>query len=158
MYQGWLKNARRVTAPAGSLVVWSSKVTHQGWAGGPRLAQTICWEPRFRRSEETRRRKMLLAALGLPSTHWASLGQPHGQRTRPLVVAGTEFRGDSATVGFPLKASIQHYSLKDEVDPIRLWHELRLPNLYHDEEKIIPDEGDLEELEHLLRAEIKDVL
>ena len=158
MYQGWLKNARRVTVPAGGLVIWSSKLTHQGWKGGPRLAQTICWEPRERRSEETRKRKMLLAALGLPSTHWASQGKLHGHRQRPADVAGAEFRGDSATVGFPLRASIQPYSLKDDVDPIRIWYDLRLPNLYHDDEKIVPDERDLAELEQVLRYEVKSVL
>eukprot|EP00913_Durusdinium_trenchii_P018147 g17050.t1 len=41
-----LLNARRVPCPAGSLLLWDSRTVHQGWRGGPRLAQPICWEPR----------------------------------------------------------------------------------------------------------------
>lgn len=158
MYEGWLKNARRVTVPAGGLVIWSSKVTHQGWAGGPRLAQTICWEPRERRSEQARRRKMLLAALGLPSTHSASLGKPHGHRQRPAAVSGIEFRGDLSTVGFPLEASIPCYSLKDGVEPTSVWYELHVPDLYYDDDQIIPHESDLAALEKMLRAEVLEVM
>jgi len=44
---------------------------------GPRLAMPVCWEPRERRTLEVFHRKLRLAALGLPSTHWASLGRQH---------------------------------------------------------------------------------
>ena len=74
---GWDAGARRVPVPAGSLLLWTSRTTHQGWNGGPRLAQPVCWEPRTRRDARARERKMRLAALGLPSTHWASLALPH---------------------------------------------------------------------------------
>lgn len=48
-----------------------------GWSGGPRLAQPVCWEPADRRTPSSHLRKMRMVATGLPSTHWASLGQPH---------------------------------------------------------------------------------
>jgi hypothetical protein len=37
----------------------------------------ICWEPEIRRDEHAYRRKLILCASGLPSTHWASLGRQH---------------------------------------------------------------------------------
>ncbi|CAE7555781.1 Henmt1, partial [Symbiodinium pilosum] len=33
------KGCRRMPCPAGSLLLWDSRVIHQGWRGGPRLAQ-----------------------------------------------------------------------------------------------------------------------
>ena len=36
------------------LLLWDSRTVHQGWRGGPRLAQPICWEPRERRSQARR--------------------------------------------------------------------------------------------------------
>ena len=69
--------ARRARVPAGALLVWNSRTVHQGWAGGPRLAQTVCFEPIARRGADARARKLRLCALGLPSTHWASLGEQH---------------------------------------------------------------------------------
>uniref|UniRef100_A0A7S1ZFD9 Uncharacterized protein n=1 Tax=Trieres chinensis TaxID=1514140 RepID=A0A7S1ZFD9_TRICV len=73
----WRDGARRCRVPAGGLLLWSSKTLHQGWMGGPRLAQPVCWEPEERRSLGTLKRKLRLAALGLPSTHSASQGLPH---------------------------------------------------------------------------------
>merc|ERR1719410_1203790 len=77
LIEGWHHSARRVPVPAGSLFLWSSRTVHQGWSGGPRLAQPVCWEPVDRRDERSRERKLKMAALGLPSTHWGSLGIPH---------------------------------------------------------------------------------
>merc|ERR1719433_2147764 len=77
LVHGWEEHSRRVPVPAGALLLFTSRTTHQGWSGGPRLAQPVCWEPRARRDEAMRERKLRLAALGLPSTHWASLALPH---------------------------------------------------------------------------------
>ena len=49
---------------------------------GPRLAMPVCWEPRERRPTEVFTRKLRLAASGLPSTHWASLGRQHNVTLR----------------------------------------------------------------------------
>lgn len=73
----YLKEARRIPVPAGSLLVWSSRTIHQGHAGGRRLAMPICWEPVSRRTAETLRRKIRLVLMGFASTHWASLGHQH---------------------------------------------------------------------------------
>merc|ERR1712232_70854 len=74
---GWAKHARRVPVPAGALLLWSLRTMHTGWKGGPRLAQAVCLEPRSRRSSAERLSKMRLAALGLPSVHWASIAMQH---------------------------------------------------------------------------------
>merc|ERR1712241_77891 len=37
--KGWLHAARRVPVPSGSLLLWDSRLVHQGWRGGPRLVQ-----------------------------------------------------------------------------------------------------------------------
>eukprot|EP01063_Lacrimia_lanifica_P028519 TRINITY_DN4172_c0_g2_i2.p1 TRINITY_DN4172_c0_g2~~TRINITY_DN4172_c0_g2_i2.p1 ORF type:complete len:505 (+),score=186.44 TRINITY_DN4172_c0_g2_i2:72-1586(+) len=73
------QEARRVPVPAGGLLLWSGKTAHQGWSGSERLAVPVCWEPREFRDEYARRRKLWLAAAGMPSTHWASLGICHTQ-------------------------------------------------------------------------------
>ena len=75
---GWQRHGRRLHVPAGALLLWSSRTVHTGWRGaGPRLAQAVCLEPRSQRSESQRVAKMRLAALGLPSTHWARVGHQH---------------------------------------------------------------------------------
>jgi hypothetical protein len=73
----YLRCARRIRLHPGDLLIWDSRTIHQGWGGGYRLAMPICWEPRSRRTDETFARKVRLCALGLPSTHWASLGLQH---------------------------------------------------------------------------------
>jgi len=90
----WIENSRRVPAPAGSLLLWNSRTLHQGWRGGPRLAQAVCWERKEYRNEAALERKLLLAALAEPSTHWASLGKPHPCRRGPSQVAIVEASGE----------------------------------------------------------------
>merc|ERR1712217_246749 len=64
-------SSRRVPCPPGSLLLWDSRTIHQGWAGGPRLAQPVCWEPRDRRESDHNAlgRKVFMCAAGLPSSH-----------------------------------------------------------------------------------------
>eukprot|EP00411_Alexandrium_monilatum_P102678 CAMPEP_0175784934 /NCGR_PEP_ID=MMETSP0097-20121207/79070_1 /TAXON_ID=311494 /ORGANISM="Alexandrium monilatum, Strain CCMP3105" /LENGTH=324 /DNA_ID=CAMNT_0017095833 /DNA_START=96 /DNA_END=1067 /DNA_ORIENTATION=+ len=102
LQDSWLAGAGRVPVPRGSLFLWSSKTLHQGWSGGPRLAQPVALD-----------RKMRLAALGLPSTHWASLGIPHTLvAPEPCTAsAPSEQRGK---IALPLKATIRPASLQPE--------------------------------------------
>lgn len=112
----WLAGAGRVPVPSGALLLWSSRTLHQGWSGGPRLAQPVCWEPIDRRDAAALERKMRLAALGLPSTHWASLGAPHtlvkAEPCRPVPVGAQ---------GLPARASIRLASLRDGVQAADMW-------------------------------------
>jgi len=79
-----IAGTRRVPCPAGSLLLWDSRTIHQGWAGGPRLAQPVCWEPRCRRDGEALLRKLYMCAAGVPSSHSSSEGRVHGM-ARPGV-------------------------------------------------------------------------
>jgi len=74
---GWATGARRLPVPSGALLLWNSRTMHTGWKGGPRLAQTVCLEPTHRRPSQEQTSKMRLAALGLPSVHWASIAMQH---------------------------------------------------------------------------------
>jgi len=116
----WRQAARRVPVPAGSLLLWSSKTVHQGWSGGPRLAQPVCWEPKGRRSERSYERKLRLAALGLPSTHWASLGIPHTLvNVKP--VDPTSYRNTMKGVALPLKSTLRPVALAGGVQVQDMW-------------------------------------
>lgn len=69
---------RRAPCPAGSLLLFDSRTIHQGWAGGPRLAQPVCWEPTARRDEAARLRKLYCCAAGVATSHSSSEGRVHG--------------------------------------------------------------------------------
>eukprot|EP00930_Biecheleria_cincta_P086552 TRINITY_DN75825_c0_g1_i1.p1 TRINITY_DN75825_c0_g1~~TRINITY_DN75825_c0_g1_i1.p1 ORF type:complete len:447 (-),score=81.06 TRINITY_DN75825_c0_g1_i1:252-1520(-) len=131
MIRGWEAGARRIPVPAGGLLLWTSRTTHQGWAGGPRLAQPVCWEPRERRDALMRERKLRLAALGLPSTHWASLGMPHelSVLSQPKAVDPTGAE-DHDAVHLPLRSSIRSRALKEGADVQRLWKCLQEPDWF----------------------------
>jgi len=70
--------AKRLPCPAGSLLLWDSRVIHQGWAGGPRLAQPVCWEPRFRRKPAALHRKRYICGTAIATSHSAAEGRIHG--------------------------------------------------------------------------------
>jgi len=76
--------SRRVPCPAGSLLLWDSRLIHQGWAGGPRLAQPVCWEPRIRREQDygALQRKIFMCAAGVPSSHSSCEARVHGMAPR----------------------------------------------------------------------------
>merc|ERR1712217_666099 len=104
----FLQEARRVQVPAGGLLLWSSKTVHTGAQRGPRLAQPVCLEPQSRRSTQERLGKLRMAALGLPSMHWASHAIPHdcvrltdGYLTTGADVPAQEGQSDEDVV-FPL--------------------------------------------------------
>jgi len=126
--EGWATNARRVPVPAGGLLLWSSRLAHAGWKGGPRLAQAVCLEPRARRSESQRLAKLRLAALGLPSTHWAQVAMQHDmvladpgffsrRRTPAKTGAGTEGEGeDHDRVVLPMRPATRPSPLAAKAD------------------------------------------
>ena len=78
MYEDFKTQCGRVPLKKGSMIVWNSKTIHQGWNIGPRLAFPICFEPKARRSPEALETKRMCVVRGYPTTHWASLGLPHG--------------------------------------------------------------------------------
>jgi ectoine hydroxylase-related dioxygenase (phytanoyl-CoA dioxygenase family) len=78
MYGAFQAGAGRVPLARGSMLLWNSKTIHQGWNLGPRLAFPLCFEPKARRSSEALESKRMCVLRGYPTTHWASLGLPHG--------------------------------------------------------------------------------
>ena len=114
----YLHEARRVPMNSGSMIVFDSKLIHQGWNKGPRLALPVCWEPKERRDPTvTLNRKIRLAASGLPSTHWASLGRQHGLtqdvawESRALSMGGA-----MNCIDLPLIGACPPSTLKPETD------------------------------------------
>jgi hypothetical protein len=77
-YPAFAEGAVRVIVPRGGMIIWNSKLIHQGWNNGPRLAVPICMEPKERRRPEAFERKLVACKEGIPTTHWASLGYFHG--------------------------------------------------------------------------------
>lgn len=120
----WNREAGRVCVPPGGLLLWSSRTLHQGWSGGPRLAQPVCWEPSTRRSDAALDRKLRLAALGLPSTHWASLGIPH-YLVAPEPCAPTGAHSSGTKVFLPMKSSLQPISLQECSHVSDMWERLQ---------------------------------
>lgn len=152
--QRWRKMARRVPMPAGSLLLWSSKLVHQGWSGGPRLAQPVCWEPTSRRGPLARDRKLRMAALGLPSTHWASLGIPHTLvDIKPS--QATKARPSHKGVELPLKWSLKLPSLMPGVDVPDMWRHFQNSDF---EKTVLEDMKEIVDLEKMLRPEIVNAL
>ncbi len=80
LMQQFVEGCGRVPVPAGGMVVWDSQTIHQGWSIGPRLAVPLAFEPRARRSEAVRQRKLRFMASGEPTPGRAALGlvQPAG--------------------------------------------------------------------------------
>mmetsp|Transcript_17488 Transcript_17488/g.31577 ORF Transcript_17488/g.31577 Transcript_17488/m.31577 type:complete len:473 (+) Transcript_17488:89-1507(+) len=70
--------AKRIPCPAGSLLLWDSRVIHQGWAGGPRCAQPVCWEPKARRKPAALHQKRYVCGTGIATSHSAAEGRVHG--------------------------------------------------------------------------------
>jgi len=77
-----IAGSRRVPCPAGSMLFWDSRTVHQGWGGGRRLAQPVCWEPRERRDRAALRRKIWMCATASPSSHSAAEGRLHGMASK----------------------------------------------------------------------------
>merc|ERR1719150_2284288 len=122
LQEEWDVHARRVPVPRGGLFLWSSRTLHQGWTGGPRLAQPVCWEPSGRRDEQALDRKLRLAALGLPSTHWGSLGIPH-DLVKPEPCKPTEASALGG-IRLPARACIRQASLREGIEAAEMWTRL----------------------------------
>ena len=110
LHNRFVEKARRLPVPAGALLLWNSRTVHQGWSGGPRLAQPVCWEPAERCTPSARERKLRLAALGLPSTHWAALAEPHylvPSEFHPVTEGCEDKVGKGDGVTLPLRSTLR---------------------------------------------------
>jgi len=124
--QGWQRNCCRCVVPAGSMLLWNSRTLHTGWLGGARLAQPVCMEPEARRSQVARLGKLRLAALGLPSTHWASEAMQHDMAKREAgYFSGYQPGGDQHNMqaaekkdegNLPLRYAIRPRGMRSDAD------------------------------------------
>ncbi|KAJ9449330.1 hypothetical protein DIPPA_27085 [Diplonema papillatum] len=164
LLSGGLRGARRVPVPARALLLMSSLTSHQGWDGGQRLAMPVCWERKKHRSRSARRRKLWLAAAGLPSTHWATLAVVHtrqGAAVESTTVGSTD--RDCASdeenrhnVRLPLYGSILPFPVRP--DRVAEW-QAAVPKLWVGSAKESADKfTDVATVERLLRKEVLDAL
>jgi len=159
----WAEEGRRAIVPRGSLLLWNSRTVHCGWTGGPRLAQTVCLEPAERRPEAEYVAKLRLAALGLPSCHWASVAMEHelclghlGVFSQDQVPFHDTETDDLDEVILPLRPALRPAAVRDGVflgDVLGLVDvDYRLPGMWD------PPEGSGPLLEEKVRAEFKRYL
>lgn len=112
-----IASTRRVPCPAGSLLLWDSRTIHQGWSGGPRLAQPVCWEPKWRRDEAAYRRKLYMCAAGVPSSHSSSEGRVHG-----MAQHGPPKHAKGSTNMPPLRPTMPHFVVSGQE---AAWHAIQ---------------------------------
>lgn len=130
----WNEKSRRIPVPAGSLLIFNSKLIHQGYPSGTRLAQPICWEPKKFRLETCYANKLRICASGFGTTHWASLGICHGACFKKL--ENMSYSEIHHKCVFPHK-SVVNFALK-KPSP----------------EKEIIDKMEIAELENIIKPEI----
>ncbi|EQC26884.1 hypothetical protein SDRG_15307 [Saprolegnia diclina VS20] len=77
MVDEYRASAFRVRVPKGAMIVWNSKLVHQGYDWGPRLAVPVCFEPAALRPDNVWAKKCALVASGVSGTHWAAVFHTH---------------------------------------------------------------------------------
>ena len=100
------EHATRLVLKAGDLLIFNSKLVHQGWHGPHRLCFMVSYGLKDDRTEQVRRRKIMMYLNCYRSSHWSQLGLPHGYK----ITQGNAFR--------VLKPTLQHPetpSIKDKV-------------------------------------------
>merc|ERR1712039_381126 len=80
-------------------------------------------EPTCRRNELARERKLRMAALGLPSTHWASIGLPH-TLVKPTLPSSTALVVTDDAVNLPLRRTLKPVTLLAHVNVLDMWTQL----------------------------------
>jgi hypothetical protein len=148
--------ARRMPMPAGSLLLWNSRTTHQGWCGGPRLAVPVSWEPKERRGEDAIRRKLWMCATGSPSSHSATEGRVHSLASKGRLVP---FTGSDAVDGsgyaLPLKPSLVPFGVRPDAE--EEWRVMQ-DTLWRGKGRERADKCDSEAIRAILRDEVVDAL
>ena len=80
----YIAQAVKLDIDAGCLLVFSSKLVHQGYYGPHRLCFMISYGLKSDRTEEHRKRKVMLYLSGHRSNHWSQFGHYHGWKNRNL--------------------------------------------------------------------------
>eukprot|EP00754_Rhynchopus_humris_P009525 Rhum_TRINITY_DN14030_c0_g1::Rhum_TRINITY_DN14030_c0_g1_i3::g.67662::m.67662 len=160
LVEGGLKYARRVPVPAGAMLLFNSRLSHQGWAAGRRLAAPVCWEPKVHRLYPALNRKLWLATAGLPSTHWATLGKVHSSQPALITEVTTpagEVPGEGPhSVKLALNPAILPFPVKESA--VDEWCSV-VPKLWRSEAKYSADAADWRgTVEGVLKDDVVEVL
>lgn len=70
----------RLLMKPGELLIFNSKLLHQGCIGPNRLCVMVSYGNRADRTEEARQKKIIQYITGQRTTHWSQLGQAHGPK------------------------------------------------------------------------------
>lgn len=76
------KDAVKLDIPAGCLLLFNSKLVHQGRYGPRRLCFMVSYGNKQDRSEQVRQRKIVMYLGGHRSNHWSQYGIYHGWKWR----------------------------------------------------------------------------
>ena len=160
LVEGGLKYARRVPVPAGAMLLFNSRLSHQGWAAGRRLAAPVCWEPKVHRLYPALNRKLWLATAGLPSTHWATVGKVHSSQPALITDVSTpagEVPGEGPhSVKLALNPAILPFPVKESA--VDEWCSV-VPKLWRSEAKYSADAADWRgTVEGVLKDDVVEVL
>jgi hypothetical protein len=70
--------AVKLNISAGCLLLFNSKLVHQGMYGPHRLCFMVCYGDKKDRTEKTRQHKVVMYLGGQRSSHWSQFGKYHG--------------------------------------------------------------------------------
>ena len=151
LFAGTRAQARRVPVPAGAMLLFNSRLSHQGWLSGRRLAAAVCWEKKVFRTREALNRKLWLLATGLPSSHWATMGSVHSTQPAPINEVSEPSSVDGR-LGLALHPSVVPYGIR--ADAATQWQKV-MPQLWTGTARSSADEVDAQTLiRPLLREDV----
>jgi hypothetical protein len=75
----WSK-AVKLDIPAGCLLVYTSKLVHQGWHAQHRMCFMVAYGDKKNRDEIARQTKLMMYLGGHRSNHWSHVAQYHGEK------------------------------------------------------------------------------
>lgn len=78
----WGQYAVRLRIQAGSLLIFNSKLVHQGMFGPHRLCFMVSYGDAKDRTEKSKERKVMMYLGGHRSSHWSQFGLYHGYKWR----------------------------------------------------------------------------
>lgn len=74
----YMYDARKIEVPAGCLLLWNSKLVHQGVIGPHRLCFMVSYGNKKDRLEKDRQGKVVMYLGGYRSNHWSQFAMYHG--------------------------------------------------------------------------------
>lgn len=76
----YIGQAYKLLIHAGELLIFNSRLIHQGWYGNHRLCFMVSYGLKSDRSDAVRNNKILMYLTGQRTSHWSQLGIAHGYK------------------------------------------------------------------------------